>query len=566
MLPQFVTRRGETLYYRRAFPQELWSVTGKGAFAMSLRTADPKEALRARPEAERRYTERIDAARAELARRKALPLLTKADAEAIAVRWYLAALDTADDFAFLVVGPEEAAKAVEDSEWAEAEARRALAEGDLADKKRLARCLREEAGFASEPIADDALVRLLGRAAIAAQQVHSRRLRGDYGARPKDPLFAAAMDAPRGAAPVAPKAAPERTIEALIAAYRKAKLAGVAPATEHGYAPVFRLLRDVLGDRAALSSLTHEEGERLFEAVTKLPLNAEKRAELRGLPVPAQIAEGKKLGLPTLAPKTINDRYMANLGALFRFAIGRGWMERNPVQGLRAREVVGDADKRDAFGDRLKVLFAAPPWTPQDPTGGGKPIRYWGPLLALFHGMRLGEIAGLELADIGDEQGQPMIYVRAGARPLKTASARRDIPLHPALVRLGFLRFVADRRKVAKPGELLFAGERAYARGQWGRALGDWFVKNVRALGLEGRKLGMHSLRHDFRDALREAEIEGSLADYLMGHAQQGVGAIYGGRPSLGRLTSAIEAVRYPGLKLPPPQSGSKRRLGKAGQ
>lgn len=50
----------------------------------------------------------------------------------------------------------------------------------------------------------------------------------------------------------------------------------------------------------------------------------------------------------------------------------------------------------------------------------------------------------------------------------------------------------------------------------------------MRSLKLEGRKLTFHSLRHDFRDAPREAEVEGALADYLMGHAQEGMGAQYG--------------------------------------
>src|SRR5690348_4382060 len=97
-LPQFVVRRGQQLYYRRAYPQELWPVTGRGAFAMSLRTADPKEALRARPAAERRYTQRVDEARAELARQQTMPPLTKADAEAIAVRWFMEALENLEAF------------------------------------------------------------------------------------------------------------------------------------------------------------------------------------------------------------------------------------------------------------------------------------------------------------------------------------------------------------------------------------------------------------------------------------------------------------------------------------
>ena len=82
--------------------------------------------------------------------------------------------------------------------------------------------------------------------------------------------------------------------------------------------------------------------------------------------------------------------------------------------------------------------------------------------------------------------------------------------------------------------------------------MGEWFSNRVKTLDLEGRKLTFHALRHDFRDALREAEVESSLANYIMGHAQVGVQAIYGaGRPSLARLKGALEAVRYEKLRLP---------------
>jgi integrase len=464
----------------------------------------------------------------------------------------LSLLDTAEDFAAMIRGPEEAARRIEDSEWADAEGRRALAEGELSDQKRLARCLRDQAGFSPEPIADDALARLLARAAIAAEQVHARRLRADYGARPKDPFFASVLEggAPTLAATAPAKEPSGRTIADLEEAFRKTRFPALTPASQQGYEPVFRLLRDTLGARTALPLLTHDEGQELFEAVQAMPANAEKIAALKGRAVPDQIADAKRLGLPTISPKTINDRYMANLRALFKFAQDRGWMDRNPVQGLRAKELVGAADARDPFGSGLVKVFGAAPWNPKDITGGGRPIRYWGPLLALFHGLRLAEVAGLEIRDIGEETDSPIILIRSGQRQLKTAAAKRDIPLHPELVRLGFLKFVKARRKDAEPAALLFVGEKAFARDQWGRGLGDWFAKLVRSLGLQGRKLTFHSLRHDFRDALREAEVDAELADYLMGHARGGMGAVYGGRPSLQRLQAAIRKIAYAGLQL----------------
>jgi integrase len=222
-------------------------------------------------------------------------------------------------------------------------------------------------------------------------------------------------------------------------------------------------------------------------------------------------------------------------------------MTLNPVEGLRASDPVNDRDRRDAFGANLPKLFGAAPWQPKDTSN---PLHYWGPLLSLYHGLRLGEVAGLLLRDVAEEQGEPMLLLRSGKRQLKTNSSRRDIPLHPELVRLGFLKFVEGRRGLAGGEELLFAGQKAFARDQWGRRLGEWFSKRAKELQLEGRKLGMHSLRHDFQDALREADVPADVASYLMGHAAEGMGAVYGGRPTLTRLKAAIERVSYPELAL----------------
>jgi integrase len=562
-LPQFVRRRGERLYYHRAYPKELWPVTRSTAFAVSLRTADPKEALKARPEAERRYHARVDEARAELVRRRSKPPLTKPDAQALAIQWFLESLDA---MALYREGnPQVASEAADEARERIGDCRRVAAEGDWGAMRHKVSRVREEAGFAADREADNELARLLTRAAIAANEVEAGRAGGRLHTRPEDPLFASAMEAHNAPSvtPHAPSTKPQGqpsgpTIADLETAFRKVKLPGLAPGTVSGYPPVFRLLKAVIGEGAAIGSLTHADGEKLFETVKGLPVNAQKRRDLRGLPLAEQIEKANRLGLPTLSPKTINDRYMANLTAMFSFAQKRGWIERNPVQGLRARAEVAAADAREPFGERLPDLFGAAPWQPRDATGEGKPIRYWGPLLALYHGLRLGEVAGLLVRDIGEEQGTPVIHIRAGVRPLKTASARRDLPLHPELVRLGFLEFVKERKRKAAADGVLFAGEKAYARQQWGRALGNWFTRRVRSLGLKGRKLTFHSLRHDFRDALREAEVERSLADYIMGHAQQGVGAIYGaGRPSLARLNEAMAKVRFEGVRLSSGPRGS---------
>lgn len=558
-LPQYVEWRGNRLWYRRAFPKDLWPVVGKGrAFALSLRTDSPSEAMRSRPVAERAFFAAVDRARAELTKAISLPVLTKEAAISIAVEWFLDGLERGEDWR-KPMNPAELDEALELSSDRMVEARQALTEkGEAREWQRRAASLRDRAGYASDRSADWELTRLLARCTVAMEEVEQGRLLGDYGKRPSDPLFAAAMEAPKSPVEAVsgrlavqpaeePSAAPTRSVAELERTFRETKLPTLSPATVQGYEPVFRLLRDVLGADTHIARLTHDDGQRLFEAVLGLPTNARKHRALKDLGTLEAIAEGKRLGLPTVSAKTVNDRYMANIGTLFRFAAGRGWMTLNPVHGLRAHDAVNDRDRRDAFRANLPKLFGAAPWTPRDTS---QSLHYWGPLLALFHGLRLGEIAGLLVGDIGEEAGEPMLFLRDGKRPLKTKAARREMPVHPTLVELGFLEFVKARREDAGGDELLFVGQKAYARQQWGRGLGEWFVKQVRALGLQGRKLGMHSLRHDFRDALREADVPEEVAHYLMGHAQEGMGGIYGGRPTLARLKAAIAKVAYTGVNL----------------
>ena len=176
-LPQHVSWRGQVLQYRRGFPKELQSITGLAAFAVSLRTADPRQASRAKPEAERRYYARVDAARKTLARQSmGLLPMTRADAETIAVRWFLQSVESADDFRADYVETISVDEALDDARWAAAEARQALAEGDLGDEQRLARCLREAAGLSREPRTEALLVSLLGRAAIALHEIEEALL------------------------------------------------------------------------------------------------------------------------------------------------------------------------------------------------------------------------------------------------------------------------------------------------------------------------------------------------------------------------------------------------------
>ena len=342
------------------------------------------------------------------------------------------------------------------------------------------------------------LQRMLMRAFVELHEAAAANLAGDVSYRPKDEAIREA--------PAVPEEGLGRTIETLLQAYETDKAPRWSGSTKKAVSPVFRLLRDVFPDRQA-DSITREEARELVKLLVALPSNLGKRKELRALPVPQAVKKGKELGLPTISPKTINDGYLLHIASLFNWARKEQWVTRNPFEGLTVYDPVDDVDRRDPFTiEQLNKLFSAAPWNHPWSPGVGKPGAFWVPLLCLFHGLRNGEAAGLRVEDVENDSGTPVIHISAyDNRRLKTKESRGTLALHPEVLRLGFMDHVKQRGESG--AELLFPEGTINSRGQVGAKLGEWFSRHVKTLGFEGRKLGMHSFRHNFEDRLREAEL-----------------------------------------------------------
>src|SRR3546814_2482594 len=81
-------------------------------------------------------------------------------------------------------------------------------------------------------------------------------------------------------APAAPEGQSEAlgyTVADLIRAYREDKVDGASPSTQRAYQPVFRFLREVAGESAALASIDRIAGRRLFNLVCKLPSGIDRK-------------------------------------------------------------------------------------------------------------------------------------------------------------------------------------------------------------------------------------------------------------------------------------------------
>ena len=404
-----------------------------------------------------------------------------------------------------------------------------------------------------ELLPEDAAARDIVREAQADAQARITLLEGklaelgafDFGMeQPKQPLTAPPV---RAAAATGAK-----TVSDLCDAYKAAKWDEWGESSRKAIGPVLRVLRETIGSQE-VPSIDREAARSVFEAVKLLPVNLGKRKEFTGLAVPQAIEKAQRLGAPTINPNTINRGYMVQIAAVFNWAVDEDWAVKNPFVGLSVADPVHDKDRRDAFTtEQVKTLFSAAPWDARLPDAAEKPGRYWVPLIALYSGMRLGEIAGLRIMDVEELEGIPAFRVRPHeGRGLKNQESRRNVPIHSALIAMGLLSFVKHRQENGKPDDLLFPDGKANSRGQGGAKLGEWFSALLKSREIVGTKLGMHSFRHNFEDRLRAVGLHGRPEGQALGGRKiAGSEANYGSDFPIDSLRDALEKVSYPGLDL----------------
>ncbi len=280
---------------------------------------------------------------------------------------------------------------------------------------------------------------------------------------------------------------------------------------------------EAVGDKPA-RRVTLPDARDFKDLLVKAPASMSKR--FRGLTLPQAVKAGKDS--PLLAPASIN-KYLTALSSLFSWAVMNDYADLNPVSGLRvALDKRADKQRRPFTADELKTIFAAL----EGETGSA----LWLPLLGAFTGARLGELCQLEAGDVRARDGVEVISINdEGDKALKAKSAVREIPIHPALAEVGFLKFVAAAR--ARGGGRLFDVTAA--------VYSKRFARFRRALGITGRDVGYHSLRHNAADRLRNAGVELEMRNAILGHAQSAMGSRYGAGFSVAVLRAAIRKIDY---------------------
>ena len=287
--------------------------------------------------------------------------------------------------------------------------------------------------------------------------------------------------------------------------------------TKHENLSILKLFVNVVGD-IPIQDVTRRTVSKFKETLQKLPPNINKNPNYRG----KTVSEIIQMEIPKKMAGTTVSKYLTRVGGLFDYARKNGFYNgENPATGMnppknrRAFEARAPFDKND-----LIKLFHSEDYVEDKHR---QSYQFWMPILALFTGARLNELAQLHLSDI--RQAEDGVWVfdinDEEEKYLKAKSSKRIIPIHSFL--LNDLNFLSHVDRLKAKGEKRLFPELKMGRDGYGRNVSRWFNETYRQkcgiVSTDGRKRDFHSFRDTFITHLVHQKVNDRMRLQVEGHS-----------------------------------------------
>lgn len=589
----YLYRRDATYYARIDVPKDLLSITGTSTLKLSLRTKDETEAKRLLPGIVMKWHREFDDLRARRAlvpadrenavwehysdslarddhRRGQTPSETEIDAitEQAVKRVEAEGIDISDPLAMLnavvdIQAAKQAAALDTDARKVKlAEMRKHLAKGETAlVAHEVDDYLSRNRLFVDRGTPDwISLARHMMRAEIEALERTLERDSGDYTGQPRDPLVKPATG------PRRETAKPGESIMEIFEIFAGENPRGVEKDRIDQCRRDIGTFVELVGASFPIANISKAEVRDWKQLLVKYPVKATETKVFAGMNIQQIVKANEQVGKPVIADRTVN-RYLSSLSAFLSWAVNNGYLDRNPIEGLMLKKEA-KAPTLPFKPDQLKTLFRSP-WfagcqSADEWRNVAKPgnvlirdHRYWVPLIMLFSGARPGEIGQLAVSDVRQEHGHWIMHITTegddteAGKSVKTAGSMRVVPIHPDLIRLGFLAY--HKRRQRDGGAQLFPGAKRNERGQMLADLSREFGRYLTRIGMKvGRGLSLYSFRHGAADALRRAGYLDNQFGFILGHTEGSMTGRYGIMPQgmLEQRVELVNAITYPELDL----------------
>ncbi len=286
----------------------------------------------------------------------------------------------------------------------------------------------------------------------------------------------------------------------------------------------------------SVSRIDHTSIYAMWDLLRWAPEDFMTNPKLQGLTVQALITLGQRQGRPQPANATL-ELHRRFLASFFNTLVKARAVPHSPMDAFKpARDDLltdQDAPERLLSEEEVQKIFNPDtfvPWAKK------YPHRWWCPLIALYTGARINEIAQLKVCDIVQDQGVWCFSVQktvdedlaqsTGKRTrqsLKGKSAIRKVPIHESLIQAGFLDFLADMKACGHPRLFphLSAGvstKTGEVNGRYSQAFVNQFAAYLKGLGF-GKGIGSHAFRHTLATELDAKGVRVEHIALITGHA-----------------------------------------------
>jgi len=384
-----------------------------------------------------------------------------------------------------------------------------------------AAALLQEAGLSADAYSRTRLIQEMHRARLDWAKCQLRRAAGDYTPDPNAQRFpahlAANVEVPNTPAKV--------TISELFELWKTRHLkANKAPDTIRDFEKKIASLREFLG---------HDDAEKVGGR---------------------QVDEWCDHLLETgLTEKTVGEKYLAVVKAVFKLGMVKYRLTANPVAANRVRVPEKVKERQSGFTEfEARVILGA---ALGDPEALGRRSEHlkrairWVPWICAYTGARVGEVTQMRREDLLTEYEVPCIRITPESGTVKTRKYR-IVPIHDHLIETGLIDFITSQ----PDGPLFFTPDKSGSDPVKKAAVvsgkvGEWVRTGV---GITDKRVQPnHAWRHRFKTLCRDAGIDRDSRNAIQGHGD-GTAAEGYGEVSITALRRAIEAFPRINLMIAP--------------
>lgn len=298
--------------------------------------------------------------------------------------------------------------------------------------------------------------------------------------------------------------------------------------------------------------VSREMAEELLNVLMRLPKHRKSRSASKNLSLSEMLEIEWN---DTLEGQGLTN-YTSEWHQLFKYALERQYCTINPFENVKPltkrrkkSEEAVDKDNRLFTEQELTKIFSASIFTEK----ASRSYYFWVPVICIYTGARVNEIAQLDIDDVYKKDGIWCIDIndRGESKSVKTQASNRIVPVHSDLIDIGFIRYVQTIKEACSdPKNARYRTNKLWwdiyqVGNDYARACQKGLEQAFRDVGFERKGAKFHGFRHSVTAMLKYEGVDESTYGTILGHdSSNRTGGVYGGAYKVKTLQKALEKIK----------------------